>query len=211
MKNNKLFIFIMVLVIVSLACNGTGAPDAVPTSVNTATLANTATSLPRPTSTPRPTATQIPPTATPAQVGDVVADDLYEITIIHTRKLNTVYLDAIYQWVPNPGYLFLEAGVKVKNLNPDSAASVRWSDIYVTDENGDSWFPGWAGYKAVASGVNANPKEIIFAELNDTTAAEEIVFEEDVYLRLIWTLEDNNPSTVLFGFDTSPLTKIVID
>ncbi len=210
---NKPFIFIMLMIAASLACGGIAIPQAAPVTTNTALPASTATrtALPRPTSTPRPTATPVPPTATPAQVGDIVADELYEVTIVHIRKLNTVYLDSVYQWVPSPGYLFLEVGVKVKNLIPGSTVNIPWTDIYVIDENGDSWSPGWAGYKPVAAGVNANPKEIIFAELNLNTPSEKVTFKEDAYLRLIWTIEDKNPSTVRFGFDTSPLTEIVID
>ena len=205
------FVFFSVIVLLALACSvGTAAtpiPESTATPVSTKTAAPPPTSTQRPTSTPRPTATDVPPTPTPAKVGETVSNDKYEVTVIKVRKLDTVYLDAQRHWVANPGNLFAELSVKVSNLG-SSQASVPWSNIYIVDKEG-SWYPNWAGYKSVATGVDVTPTKIIFASIENPD--ELIVFDQDVYLRLIWVTADYNPSVILFGFDDSPMIEVTID
>src|SRR5262249_31099699 len=107
------------------------------------------------------------------------------------------------------GYLVLELRVKEKNLQPAKPVSSFWGNAYVVEENGDTWYPCCAAYKPVASGVDINPSSIVFAELK--TGHEPVNFEATALLRAIWIVKDNNPSTVLFGFEDSPLIEVTID
>lgn len=213
MNANKrpLLFFLTTLVALSLACSTVSSlATPVDTSISaeppTATIAATATQ--KPTSTPRPTATAVPPTATPAPVGVTVSNEEYEVNIVKVRKLGSVYLDQNYIWEANPGYLFLELGVQVISKRTGTT-SIPWQNIYVTEQDGNSWYPGWGGFQTATSGVNINPATIIFAQIHDGN--ELVSFGEAVFLRLIWTIKDNNPSTVYFGFDTSPLIEVIID
>ncbi|MBI2330753.1 MAG: hypothetical protein HYU84_00985, partial [Chloroflexi bacterium] len=79
----------------------------------------------------------------------------------------------------------------------------------VIEEDGHRWYPGWGGFQTAKVGENVNPATIIFAEIDN--GKQLISFTDVVYLRLIWTIKDNNPSTVYFGFDTSPHIEVVID
>lgn len=211
-KKYSFLLFVTALLILSLACSVlSSAPDPTATALfteipPTATIAATATK--KPTATPQPTATEIPPTATAAPVGVMASNADYDIDVVKVRKLGSVYLDQNYIWQANPGYLFLELGVKVMSKK-SGTTSVPWEYIYVIDEDGNSWYPGWGGFEVATAGENINPASIIFAEI--TTDSKSISFTDVVFLRLIWTIKDNNPSTVLFGFDTSPLIEVVID
>lgn len=210
-KKYMLLFFVSTLISLSLACSLSSAPEPTATVVpsdipSTATIAATPTQ--KPTSTPRPTATAIPPTSTAAPVGVIVSNEDYEIDVVKVRKLGSVYLDQNYIWQANPGYLFLELGVKVTNKK-SGVASVPWQYIYVTDEEGDSWYPGWGGFQIPTAGENISPTTILFSQIHNSE--ERVSFTDVVFLRLIWTIKDNNPSTVLFGFDTSPLIEVVID
>lgn len=202
--------WILICLIPSLACSTFTKLSA------TATVPPTETSVPfitptstlKPTSTPLPTATTILPTATAAPVGVPVSNSDYTVEVIKVRKLGSVYLNSNYVWEANPGYLFLELGVKVTEKR-DGIVSLPWQNIYVIEESGDAYFPGWGGYQEIESGSNINPTEIIFEQIND--GYKEILFSDEVLLRVIWTVKDNNPSIVLFGFDTAPLIEVVID
>src|SRR5690349_17322077 len=110
MKSRSLFLFLVLMFMVNLACAGQAAqPIAASTATNADTPTPAATATRRPTSTPRPTATVLP-TPTPAPVGVAVINEQYEVTVVKVRKLETVYLDSVYHWEANPGYLFLELG-----------------------------------------------------------------------------------------------------
>ncbi|NWF64170.1 MAG: hypothetical protein HXY38_07685 [Chloroflexi bacterium] len=137
-----------------------------------------------------------------------VSNKEYEVNVIKVRKLGSVYLDQNHVWQANPGYLFLELGVRVVGKRT-GITSIPWKNIYVVDQDGNSWYPNWGGYKTASIGEKINPAEIIFAEIENEKAL--ISFTEAIFLRLIWTVKDNNPSTVLFGFDTAPLIEVVID
>ncbi|MCZ2127008.1 MAG: hypothetical protein LC099_04450 [Anaerolineales bacterium] len=217
MKKHPFAILFALLVALSLACSAvapapTETPTNAPTNAPTETPPPTATSTstPKPTSTPRPTSTPVPPTATPASVGETVSNADYDVNVVKVRKLGSVYLDEYTVWQAKPGYLFLEIGVYVVNKK-SSAGSVKWEDIYVTEANGDSWRPEWAGYKSVKVGDQMNPWSIIFKEITKGNADEVISFPQAAYFRLIWVIADHNPSVVNFGFDTSPLIQVIID
>lgn len=211
----KHFIFLPIVILAfSLACSSfselsaTATPETTATSfpTNTPTTAPTATK--KPTFTPRPTFTPVPPTATAAPVGVTVSNADYDVDVLKVRKLGSVYLDQNYVWQANPGYLFLELGVKVTNKQ-GGTTSIPWENIYVIEEGKQSWYPGWGGFQTAAPGETLNPASIIFEEIKSGKSL--VSFKEVVYLRLIWTIKDNNPSIVYFGFDTSPLIEVRVD
>jgi hypothetical protein len=209
-KKSPVLFLIIILIAVSLACATVTSPSPEPTATTVPTepptIAPTATQ--KPTSTPRPTATAIPPTATAAPVGVIVSNEDYDVNVVKVRKLGSVYLDQNYVWQANPGYLFLELGVQVTSKKMGNK-SIPWQNIYVIEQDGNSWYPGWGGFQAARTGETVNPATIIFAPINDGT--ELVHFGDAVFLRLIWTIKDNNPSKVHFGFDTSPLIEVVVD
>lgn len=210
MKKSRNFINLIVLVVVilfMLACGGGTFVPATEIPAPTSTPQATKTATRRPTSTPRPTSTKVPPTPTAAPVGVPVSNGSYEVTVVKTRKLESVYLSETQYWAANPGYQFMELGVRVKNLDPNKAASVRWNKVYVIEKEG-SYYPGWGAFQAVDKGVEINPSGLVFYEI--TNPAKELVFKEDAFLRLIFTIKLYDKTTFLFGFGDSPLIEIVI-
>jgi len=199
---------VVLALLASLACQTLSVPPTAtpePTETPLPQSTNTATATQTPSSTPEPTNTTAP---TPASVGQPVSNSEYEVDVVKVRKLESVYLSKVLVWKPKPGYLFLELGVQVTNLKTGSRASVHWKDIYVID-NLKIQRPGWGGYKVVAQGIEVNPPSIVFEQLKNIN--DSISFDEVVFLRLIWTVTDSNPTTVYFVFDNSPLIEVVID
>lgn len=212
-KRSPILFLIAMFTTISLACAGLStAPTATPEPVSTATSTPeplpTATATTKPTNTPRPTATAIPPAATPAPVGVTVSNEDYDVNVVKVRKLGSVYLDQNFVWQANPGYLFLELGVQITSKKMGNK-SIPWQNIYVIEQDGNSWYPGWGGFQTARSGETVNTATIIFAPIDNGN--ELVQFGDTVFLRAIWNITDNNPSIVHFGFDTSPLIEVVID
>lgn len=215
-RNNPTVLSVLSIVIISfliLACGATSA-TATPLPTNTALPTSTNTVIPIPTATPMPTETEIP-MPTPAPVGVPVKNENYEVTVVSFRKLNTVYLDAQYQWVPKPGYKFMELGVKVRNVKADSQVNVPWSSMKAIELGNlavsTKLMPGWAGYKAVESGVEVNPKNLTFKTIDKNNIDEQVTFDNDLFLRLIYIVDKGNPQTTIwFSFDESPMIEIIL-
>jgi hypothetical protein len=215
MKQNDIFTkpMLVLLAIIVLACNAGGIITPVSTNPSEATPTQKATNTatPKPTSKPRPTATKITPTPIPIPMGTPVSNEDYEVNVLYMRTLDTVYLDAEYHWVPTAGNMFVELGIKVVNLNPRATGAVRWGDIYVleVDEHAGPWYPNWGESKSVASDVTVNPKSLVFKSLEDK-ASEQIIFKDVVFVRAIYTVRKHSPTTLLFGFDSSPLIQVIV-
>lgn len=216
MKHNRMLtkvLFVLLAALFVLAC-GAGSLRATATPVPTNTPA--ATNTPLPTNTPAatntplppPTETEIPATPTPVPMGTPVSSGDYEVNVIFMRTLDTVYLDAQYQWVPSAGNMFVELGIKVVNLKPGSNVSVSWGDIYVIEEDGSIWYPGWGESKSAVSGVEISPKSLVFRSLDNPD--EQIVFDEVVFVRAIYGVAKHSPTTILFGFGDAPLIEVVV-
>ena len=210
MKKKNIFkqiVFMLLAAFIILSCGGGAlAATATPAPSNTSAPTNTVT--PKPTNTPIPTATEIPPTATPAPMGVPVSNRDYEVNVVYMRTLETVYLDTQYHWVPTAGNMFVELGIKVVNLKPSSKVSVPWGNIHVTEESGNAWYPNWGEFKPVASGVEFNPKKLVFRSLEDPD--EQVVFDEVAYVRAIYGVAKLSPTTLLFEFGDSPQIKVVV-
>lgn len=194
-----------IVIITSLACSTLSpSPTATPQPTNTNTITPSPTKTP--TFTPQPTRTPIPPTATAVPAGTPVSNMDYEVNVIKIRKLGSVYHDEYHIWHANPGYLFLELGVKVISKK---TGNISWNNIYIINEEGKAYMPNWGGYQKSLDGTNINPANIIFEDL--TQGSFSISLSNTLFFRIIWVTEDKNPSTVLFGFDTAPLIKVIID
>lgn len=187
------------------------AATATPVPANTKPPLPTNTSTSEPSPTPPPTST-FPPTATPeptpAAVGEPVIGKDIEITVIDALVRNRVYLGGSYLYVPNPGYLLVDMGVRVKNLNPSKTIFIPWNQIYVVEDNGDSWYPLWGSTKVVASGETYDPFFIGISSIK-IDGGGYIRIENDTYLRMIFIVRDSNQK-ILFGIGTSPQVEITL-
>ncbi len=211
----KAFIFSLAVMFV-LACSlftGSGAP-AEPAQQqqqqqeSSPPVAPTDTPLPPPTKTPLPKPTDTPLPPTPAPMGQAVRSDSFEVTVVNARTLNRVYMGSYYYY-PKEGQMFVELVVKVTNLT-GSPASVPWKNVYVVESSGDSWYPNWAGFKAVKSGKTVDGAAIGVDDPGD--GSKLIEFDQDVFLRAIWFVSKNSGKTeLLFGFDDSPNIVIVVE
>jgi hypothetical protein len=201
----KKIIFVSMAALFVLACGAALGATAVPALTNTSAPA--ATKTPRATSTPRPTATEVPPTSTAVPVGVPASNAAYEVTVIKVRKLESVYLSETHYWAAKPGYQFVELGIRIKNLQHDREVSVPWNNVYIIEQDG-TYYPGWGAFKAVESGIEINPSSLVFEEIEDP--GKEVTFKNDAFLRLIFTVTLYDKTVILFGFDDSPLTEIVV-
>jgi hypothetical protein len=214
-------LFVALVAMLALACNaiagGNSAPaenTAPPPVATEAPVKPADTPVPAPTKAPPPTATEAPratatemPPAEPASIGEAVSSSSYEVTVLEARELKRVYMGKYYHY-PEAGHMFVEVIVKVTNLT-GSTASVPWKNVGVKEESGDSWYPNWAGYKAVVTGKKVDGSTI---GVNDTTdGTGTIDFKEDAFLRAIWYVTKNGTTTLEFGFDDVPIVAIMIE
>lgn len=217
--NSKYYVrlFAIIVFVLSLACatltapsDSTAAPvSETPHSTNTNVPAVN-TSTPKPSPTVAPTKTPIPPTATAASLKEPVANEQYEVRIITSRFLDKVYTyfaaGGGWEYTPNKGYIFLELGVKITNLKPEKIIHVPWENVYVIDKNNQSWYPNFGGsYAPKNKNEEVNPATITF---DNTYNLETITVENIVYIRAIWAVIDEKPTSYLFGFDLSPLIEV---
>jgi len=190
-------------ILLILACNGGATPA--PVSQPTVAAAPTEAQL-EATSTPEPTATEVPATPTPAPVGVPVKSASYEVTVIGANKLERLYPGGTLLYTAKAGKIIVDVGVKVTNLT-GSSASVKWGNVYVVENNGDAWYPSWGSYKE--SGKKIDPFSLGISD-KTTNKDDLITFSGDIYLRLIFVVTDNAPTTFVFGFEDSPLIEVTV-
>jgi len=169
------------------------APTLTPTFTSTATPKPTfnSTSIPTPTSSPEPT---------PASIGEIIKFGTLEITLLQVETHSQIVPGGNYYYYAKKGYIFVELGVMVRNTT-ESPVQMHLRDIYVVDERGSQWFASFGASKTVDVGKSYNP---IYIDLSDTlnTGNENISFEKDTYLRLIFSVNKNQ--SLLFGIQNSP-------
>lgn len=218
-SKNHSRLFVIIVFVLSLACATLPAPSETNNNPNNdgspseAIATNTIiaqTATPKPSKTPAPTKTPIPPTATAASLKEPVSNEQFEVRIITSRFLDSVYryfsAGGGFEYTPNEGYTFLELGVKITNLKPEQPVTVKWEDVYVIDTTNSAWYPNFAGsYTPKTKTEEVNPATILFDELYNL---DDILVEEIVYIRAIWVVIDEKPTFYLFGFDTSPLIEV---
>jgi hypothetical protein len=199
----------LVIALLMLACGGgafaatTEAPAVSPTPL----AANTATA--RPTSTPKPTKTSFP---TPAPLGVSIDGDDFSYTVIDAISLRRIYPGGTLMFSPNPGYLIMDIGVRIENKNPGETVSIPWENVYVTEANGDSWYPIWGTSKFVDSGTELDPYSLGISS-DEINGVDRINFTGDAYLRLIYIVTDNEnqPVPIIFGIGDAPEAEFIVE
>ena len=200
--------FLLFVALIVLACNGgTAVATATPLPSASPTPANTATSIP--TNMPSPTATEIPPTITPAPIGVSVLYDSLEITVVGVKNLESLHFgDVAGGWEtfykPLPGKFLIDVGVLVRNLAPGNAVRMDWRNVYIVESNGDAWYPGWGSMKTVNVDKKLDPFTI---GLSSTAIDGEgaIEFDNNTYMRLIFSVEADPEQEIRFAIEHSPL------
>jgi hypothetical protein len=195
---------LLALVLASVACSvgGIAQPTEVPP-----TDTPLPTSTPKPTFTPKPTSTSTPvPTPTPIpEIGKPVSSENWEVTVIDVIYRDRIYPGGGYYYDPNPGYMFIDVGLKVNKLG--SKSSVFSSAIVVIDENGKPWPALWSGTKD-ASGGEVDPYTIGM----DSVLDEDIDISTEKYLRLAFILkEESLGKEVYFKFEDVPAVPFTIE
>ena len=206
--------FLIVVLTVILACSGGGlgapaatdtpAPTNTPAPTSTITLTPTKTA--RPTRTPEPTATLTP---TPAPLGVPVKTDSYEVTVVGAVDLKRIYPGGKYLYTPNAKYMIVDIGVRVRNLNPGQTISMPWSEVYVVEENNDSWYALWGSFEEVSSGSEIDPFTLGISD-QEINGDDTFSFTQDAYFRLVYILARESTKNILFGFGDSPMITLTI-
>jgi hypothetical protein len=202
---------VLPFVIISLGCT---VSNPVPTPTFPIPT-RTATPIPptrRPTSTPLPTAT---PQPTPAPVGAPVPYGSLEITVLDVIKRQSIHFgdvaggfETFYE--PLDGYFIIDVGVLVRNLEPGNFVQVKWSDVYILEENGNAWYPNWGQMQTVSPGRKVDPFSIGLSS-NDVNGDEFIYFENDTCMRLIFSVQNDPEQTILFAIKDSPYIRFQVE
>ncbi len=201
---------VLTVAVLILACSGGSiVASATETPSATSTTISTNTATPPPTATPRPTKTPFP---TPAPKGVSIKAGDFSFTVVDAVSLRRIYPGGQYLFTPNPGYVILDVGVRLENKTSGEAISIPWENVYITEQNGDSWYPYWGSYKPVESGTEMDPFTIGISS-NEIVGTELISFTGDAYLRLVFIVGDNNnqPVPLMFGIGDSPETELLVE
>ncbi len=206
-RSSPVFSAALVVTLAVLACSRFSAPTQTP-----APPSATDTPLPSPTPTARPTSTPLPsatPQPTPAPLGSPVIYDSLEITVIDVINRETVHFGDVSKgwetfYKPSPGHFLIDMGILVHNFNSGSETKIAWSNIYIVEANNDAWYPLWGKAKTVGTQTKMDPFSI---GLNSTRLeGEDLVdFQDDTYLRVIFSVADDPQQTILFGIGDSPM------
>jgi hypothetical protein len=170
----------------------------------TPTFTPTSTSTPKPTATPKPTIT---PTPSPAAVGETVAYNDLQITLLEVVTHTHIVTGGYYYYYSKPGEIFIDMTVLVRNKRSD-LVKVRMKEIYIVDETDNAWYPNFGGVQTVELERHFNPMASI--KIDETYSGSEVIaFEKDTYLRLIFYVKDNQD--LLFGVQGSPQFVIPVE
>jgi hypothetical protein len=170
----------------------TAAPTLTPTPTFTPTFTPTLTA----TRTPKPTKTPVP---TPAAVGETVAYENLQITLLEVVTHTHIVTGGYYYYYSKPGEIFIDMTVLVRNRRSDPV-KVRMKEIYIVDETDSAWYPNFGGVQTVELERRFNPMASI--KIDETYSGGEVIsFEKDTYLRLIFYVKDNQD--LLFGIQDS--------
>lgn len=214
MKN---FVFLVVLCSTLLAACGPSAEQitatavmaqaqtetAAPTLTFTPTATPTITLTPTVTATLTPTPTRTPPpTATPSSLGATV--DFDQVGLKVSAMWATTHTHIVpggrYYYYAEKGNTFVEMGVFVSNPS-DKPVKYKVSDIFLIDEDKRPRRPGFGAWKTVNAGIKVDPAGLKLPS-DPLEGDEEISFERDTYLRLIFYVKDKQ--TFIFRIFNSP-------
>jgi hypothetical protein len=172
----------------------TDTPTSTLTPVPTLTITPTSTFTPTPTFTPSPIPT---PTIVP-EVGVPISNDESEITLISPFSRKRIFRGDVY-YTANPGYIFIDLGLKVKNLDT-TANSFQSSDVLVLDDTKEQWSILWIGRQPVKNDRVIDP----FSISVDESFVNTFSVENEVYFRFIFVVSETS-SSLSFQFDGIPL------
>lgn len=212
MKNTRKYgkiICLLIFALLMLACGGGAFATATDTPTLSPTPLATNTATARPTSTPRPTNTAFP---TPAPLGISIDAGDFSFTVVKAVSLRRIYPGGELLFSPNPGYLIMDIGVRIQNKNPGTTVSIPWENVYVTEANGDSWYPLWGTAKFVESGTEIDPYSLGISS-DEIKGIDRINFTTDAYLRLIYIVDDNDnqPVPIIFGINDAPQAEFIVE
>jgi len=204
---NWKFLFVLAGALLVLACV-TLTSSAPVTYAPANTLAPTNTPRSTNTSLP-PTATEVPPTPTPAPIGAPVVYDSLEITVLDVKNRESVHFgDVSGAWEtfykPLQGKFLIDVGVLVHNLIPGQAVHMQWKNVFVVEANGDSWYPGWGNIKTVSVDKKLDPYNIGLSS-TQINGDDNIEFDNNAYLRLIFSVAADPEQDILFAINKSPV------
>ena len=200
----------VLLVLASIAC-GALAPVATSKPATTEPPPETAEATAEPTSTPRPTAMALPtqtPIPTPAPLGSPVTYGSLEITVLAAVGRPTMHLGDIqgrhYVYYYAKGdQRFLDIAVLVHNSDLAHPSQVNWKNVFVAEENGDSWYPVWAKTKVSASNNIGDPFSIGISS-DEVKGDDAVDFKDYTYMRLVFLVAKDPAQTIVFGIGDSP-------
>ena len=204
----KQAVFLLFVALILWACSG-GAVAATVTPLSTISPTPFNTVTPMPTSTPLPTLTEIPPTPTPAAIGVPVKYKSLEITVLDVKNLESVHFGEVAGgwetfYKPLPGKFLIDVGVLVRNLDPGNAVHMDWMNVFIVEANGSAWYPGWGSMKKVTADKKMDPFTIGLGS-TPIDGEEGIDFDNDTYMRLIFTVDANPEKEILFAIERSPV------
>jgi hypothetical protein len=158
------------------------------------------TASPIPTSTQRPTATATAtaiPTFTPvptvvAYAGTPASDGDMEVTLVRGLRRSKVILNYMEYW-PKQGYMFIDVGLQVRNLNPGSPVQFSPNDLLLIDARGTSSQPIWGGWQETNAYLKS-PFDVS-ARLLDPSMV--MTVKALAYARLIYVLNEQIPEESL--------------
>lgn len=211
----KAFVFLVVLCSILLAACGPSPEQITATAVmaqaQTQTAAPTLTFTPTVTITLTPTVTltltptltrTTPPTATPSSLGATVdfAQVNLKVSAMWAQTHTHIVPGGRYYYYAEKGNTFVEMGVLVSNAG-DKPVKYKVEDIFLIDEGKSVKRPGFGAWKTVNAGVKVDPAGLKIPT-DPLTGDEEISFEKDTYLRLIFYVKDKQ--TFIFRIFNSP-------
>ena len=204
----RVVLALLIFALASLACSFGAPAEPTETPEPTATDTPLPTSTSEPTFTPKPTSTSTPvptPTSIP-EIGKPISSAIWEITVIDAMYRTRIYPGGGYYYDPNPGYMFIDIGLRAKSLS-SSSTSVFSSDIVIVDENGDEWPALWSGEKDATSG-EVDP----FTIGMNSNLDEDIDISTEKYLRLVFVLNETSlDKEINLRFEDVPAVPFIIN
>src|SRR6185369_6631565 len=192
-----------------LACGGGAFASVTETPTPSPMPLSTSTKTPKPSATPRPTNT---PQPTSAPLGVSIGAGDFSFTVVNAVSLRRIYPGGASLFSPKAGYMILDIGVRIENEKPGKTVSIPWENVYITEANGDSWYPIWGTSKFVDSGTELDPYTLGISA-DEISGKDKISFTGDAYLRLIFIVDDNDnqPVPIIFGIGDGPQAEFIVE
>lgn len=161
-----------------------------------------------------PTDTVVPASPTASRIEFAVSNGSLDVKVVEIKKVYNVYLgeDPVsgqeIRLAPGAGNMFLDFGVKVNNVT-GSDVPMKWSAIYLSDKQGNKFYPTWGGYRATGTIVDPLTMEILkYDKVHpDYDPDAHFYIGAAGFVRAIFNLPRNN-LYYFFGFGDLPQIEI---